>query len=311
MLMLLSITVIMSGCASLQMLNPFANKVSFVEPPKVKTLASFDEVMIDNSQSTELSKLLRKQLKKSSAGGEPYFSKVGAFQEGKSNESIAVIMPIIKNRQSNDTSSIEERFVCPGKKMVRTCSSDKARYYNVKCVMRTARMEAGLKISANGNLIDEHFSSAETSEKLCSDVQGSLPTNENMYSKLEKQLSGKLLTNLLPQHKERLSSLIDEIEILGDKEVTMLNSAVSNAVDGNLLLAKKSYIEMIQRYPNVDELNFNLAFIEHALGNYAEAEKYYSLVASNESIDLEELTQLKAEVNSWLASGVKQVRKER
>lgn len=314
--LVLSLIFTIQACSSLRMLNPFQDKISFVDPPKDLSLSKSEVVSIKQGQDqSSLNSQVKSLLSKANAGGAPYFKSVavGSLSAEQDLSKAALIDISIQNSQVFDTPTQETRTQCPGKKLVNTCSNDEAHFYKVSCVKRTAEFTATLVVSTgDGNSVLTTKNATGTSESsLCSDRSGTLDSKTSLLKKAQTTVASKLIEDLIPTHKQRPSDLIDESDEVVGADAELLLSGAKLAADNNLLKAGNIYQDLSNRYPQHAGLAFNLAYIQHALGNYGLAADAYSkaLQLAGDPDVSEDFAEYAKEVQAWLDKSVLQVKK--
>lgn len=306
----------LQACSSLRMLNPFEDKVSFVEPPQDLSLSNSDYISIKQNQSDPtLTSNVKRSLSKANAGGDPYFKKVvvGDLSADLDLSRAAFIDISVEKSQVLDTRSQETRTQCPGNKVINTCSSQEASYYKVNCVTRKAELSVKLMVaSAKDNTVLTTKNSTRTADSsLCSDESGSLESESSLLNKILASASSELIGDLIPLHKQRPSDLIDESESISEADAQTLLVATELAAKNNLVKAEGVYKDLSARYPQNASLLFNLAYINHALGNFEIASGFYSktLQLTNDPEFSEDVAIYVQETQAWVNKGVIQVKR--
>jgi hypothetical protein len=211
------------------MLNPFGDKVSFVDPPKDTVLSEIDIISIKQNQSqTGLISQVKKSFSKANAGGSPYFKQVviGDASVDVKASKVAYIDINVEKNQVFDQAIQEQRMQCPGKKLINTCSSDEAYYYKVNCTKRTAIVSAKLiATSGDGSVLATKDSTNTTDSTKCSDRSDTLESESSLLSKLLNTASLELVADFIPVHKQRPSDLIDESEEFEEADAKILSLA--------------------------------------------------------------------------------------
>lgn len=305
----------LQACSSLRMLNPFGDKVSFVDPPKDTVLSEIDIISIKQNQSqTGLISQVKKSFSKANAGGSPYFKQVviGDASVDVKASKVAYIDINVEKNQVFDQAIQEQRMQCPGKKLINTCSSDEAYYYKVNCTKRTAIVSAKLiATSGDGSVLATKDSTNTTDSTKCSDRSDTLESESSLLSKLLNTASLELVADFIPVHKQRPSDLIDESEEFEEADAKILSLASELAAKNDLVKADGLYKELLSRYPHHAGLVFNLGYVNHALGNFELAADYYSKalqLAGDESAN-EDFAEYAKEAQAWVNKGITQVKK--
>lgn len=312
---------LLAGCSSMQgmteglrMLNPFGDKITFTEPPKTGELHAFSDVYLNaDDQDNPIAGAIGKILSTASAGERPYFTSVINRPLAQSDEASAAQLKLnIQGERVYEERTVEEHFVCPGSGVVRTCSSEEARYYKVSCINRTAAVSASLVATSldGASHIFSRDSAKMAKSKLCSDEKGlSLESEKELLSKARASVVTELLDGLIPEQRERPSDLVTEINYMDGADAEQLKLAADLAAEGKLPDARQIYLQMSTRHPKNSSLLFNLGLVEQALGNFESAVGYYSRVVPSEEAPLEALEKYASEARDWINRGFRTVRK--
>ena len=308
---------LLQACSALRMMNPFGQKISFVEPPKDLAFSTSDVIAIKpNGSVPGMIEQIQSTLVKANAGGQPYFKTVIVGEELAEADGLktTIIEINVTDNQVFDTRTQETRMQCPGKKLINTCSSEEAYYYKVNCQKRTATLSATLTAvsaadSTNTLASKEANSSAESIA--CSDRNDSLETEGSLLRKALGEVARKLVEDYIPIHSQRPSDLIDELDNIVEADAQLLSLATELAAKSDFGKAEEIYKGLLSRYPNQAELMFNIGYVNHAQGNYALAADFYSKAMQLAGLENpnEDYATYSMEALNWINKGVVQVKR--
>jgi hypothetical protein len=302
----------------LRMLNPLGDKITFIEPPKTGELHTVNSVYLySEDPASPMLLTIKEVLETASAGEVPYFTAVKIVTDAQvqgevAQASSALITLGIQESQVFENRTIEQRVICPGDKLIRTCKSDVARYYDASCITRTASVAASLSgLETTDNLPLFSRNSRKISEsKVCNDEQGAqLTSQQALLKEASVSVITELLDGLIPDKNERPSDLITEVDSITGKDAEQLTLAAKFATEGNLVKARDIYHDLLDRFPGSGEIMFNEGVLEQALGNFDSAAQKYSRIPNNPDLPMDDIENYSMEVNQWISKGYLTVRK--
>ncbi|MBV1919959.1 MAG: tetratricopeptide repeat protein [Pseudomonadales bacterium] len=309
----------LAGCTGLEYLSNkmrmmVGKSIVFVEPPKATELATINSLIVSpsNTSSAKISNEVRRNLVSTKIGNQSYFKRVVTDERDEVRSSDLNWANIaISSDQPNihESSSSEDRFRCPGKGTIRTCSSDEAQHYSVSCQTRFANASATItaKDSATSNILFTRTISGEKKSKICSDTGGNMASSESLKQALTIMLARDLIQDVIPTVVERPLDLIDDEGSLSEQEKSLLSITYNMAGEGQIEKALENYTKMLASHPSNATLLFNAGYCEQALGNFEKANTLYTQASKN-SPTLSILAKYHNETKSWLAKGVSKVR---
>lgn len=301
--------VLVGGCAQVAHLTDyvrvqFGNNVEFVEPPASAYLFGYSSLSLssdDNAASREIADKARARISSLMILDQPFYQ----LDEAHSESVKIVINGALV--EVSDYRKTEERFRCPGSGVVRRCSSDEAIRYNVSCQVREAVGSAKVVMTdvASGEAIVSKQVRSTADDKLCSDAGNDMrlasahALTERVLAGLEEQVLGPYVFSVAA----RPFDLRRSSELMGEDDNARMTDAIVLANEGNISGAIAVYQDLADAHPNDGALLFNLAYLQHAVGRYADALDLYDRAEQTEQLPGALVTRNRERANEHVLQG--------
>ncbi|RTK97629.1 MAG: hypothetical protein EKK59_08915 [Neisseriaceae bacterium] len=310
--------VLLHGCGNMKSMSEAlrvvaGSSVTFVEPPESRELQQVNALALSASgAANQLLPDIQRQLGSAKVGQEPYFKAVtaGAASAGDNLKwaDVAVSATLGNVREERFT---ENKFRCPGNKVVNKCSSKEAVQYQAQCQSRTINGEANLiaKDRASGRALLTRNANKSLSSKVCNDENGSLETAESLQQRLQAELSKELIAGLTPKYIKRPLDLIEDSKSMSEQDNAKLGRYYKLAASGSLDSACKGYQGMQNDTPGNGIVLFNLGYCEHVVGNFLQAKQLYARAGQSGNVTPDLLAKYAGEADDWVGQGIAKVAK--
>ncbi|MHA7833734.1 MAG: hypothetical protein ACX94A_04535 [Algiphilus sp.] len=275
---LLLIVSMLSGCAAMgdmvvaardSMRVMFGGDVPFVEPPADATLLGERHVELvplgDNA--VVLASVMKEDYFNLTVSGRPY------FQISPSNPDGLRVEVDIDELFDAQRRIRESRIRCPGDDFVEVCDEDEGYRYSVSCIVTEVVAAGSMKVSRNatGERLVERSKRAQESDKFCEGDGGSPASLTSLRDAAVRSLAANLVSDLVPSVQSKPVDVVRALKDLSAQENAMLEAAYEKVEQGSLLQALGMYEQIRDGGVVHSGLAFNIAFVNHALGNYAVA----------------------------------------
>lgn len=302
--------VALTGCAgsgnsfmdSLRIMS--GKSVVFVEPITAKQVAPYRQVLLTGSGNggSELLATLEQQMHDTKVNGMPYYNQI--LRSGKKGSGWMQLDASVIQWQVNPGVVTESRSKCLNNKMV--CTGSQGVSYNVTCNVLTATVTARLRVSdaATDSLLGSKNLTESRSSKTCTGEGGTLSTPQALLQETIDGLVPRLLADFVPKQVKRPLDLKQDDPVLAPESRAQFTHAYQQAAAGDIVTAGEIYQRLLKagNDKNANVL-FNAAFVEHAQGHFAAADKLYQQAAQLPQPP-DELQKYATEAHNWVMTGV-------
>jgi hypothetical protein len=249
------------------------SSVTFVHAPVNMAIANDRRLNIAaaNQGSESLARAARTQMTAIHVNGEPFFT------HSPPDASVEINFRLLSKTPGTRHSTVTR---CSNRKD--KCKSDELRQVNCTVNRITMRGESSITRSKSGQVIATESAEYSVDDKGCTDGQPKFTAKSHQL--LEEDAATVLVDMLVgpyaPKQSKKPLELVDRPAGLGAAETERAMAAYQLAKSGDVAGAAGEYQSLSALYGASGELAFNAAFLQHALGNYAEAVRLYDLAST-------------------------------
>ncbi|MBJ7550177.1 tetratricopeptide repeat protein [Marinomonas ostreistagni] len=289
----------------------FTDNVIAFEPPPKSTLSGYESVILKSNigSRNRVMRSIYEELSSSEIESDKYFKDVSFYSQGENVKPKTAVFDLkINDSIINREDFRENRFKCPGDKLVKSCDSSEAYQYTVSCYKLVASINGSYNINDHKmRVIDKDDFSFQTEEKSCEDSMSSKKNSSELKQMVEIKAGAEIAKKYIPKEVERPKDLIEKDDSLPKEVQNKMSSIYDMATDKGVSYAKKAYEALHEKFPNNATVKYNIAYCNLLLGNYETASSQFKSYLQVDSDHKDDAIKYLNESEDWLRKGVYKV----
>ena len=149
------------------------------------------------------------------------------------------------------------------------------RTYTVPCTKKEYNLQTSIKILkvANAQTIFSKVYNESTFYTHCSDDRFTLPSKEEVNSRLAKYIAQKFIRDIAPHYVNYYVTLLDDLDVDIDDDEKLFNATLKLIKLNRIKKANQILVSLLNKYPNSYVITYDTAITYEALGKLDTAKR--------------------------------------